>query len=457
VTDANGNGARSELPEGWEWATIGDVCEPVVKVKPGDRPQKPFKYIDISAVDRKRKRIGEVQTLLGRDAPSRARQRVHEGDVLVSTVRPNLQGVAEVPKDLHGEVASTGFSVLRPDPAIETKWLFYWSISPSFFSSLLTKARGVSYPAVLDKDVRAELIPKPPVAEQRRIVELIERAFGGLERGAALLDEASRKLDSMAAVAIEQAIWREPHSGDGVPVKELAAERRTAFDAAVRRGERLGRYKAAACVAEPVAVPRGTTLASVDEVAALVTDGDHNPPKRQPTGVPHLTAKNVREFSFDYRDTTYVAPADFEQSAKRYRPATGDVVVTCVGTIGRVAMVSDSDVFSADRNLAAVRPLPSVDARYLMYVLASPTMQQKMASASGSTAQPHLYLGDLRALPVPLPDAVSQRAAVARIEQVLVAVGALKAEVLHAQRNAAQLRSSALLSAFNGNLTNDRA
>ena len=52
--------------------------------------------------------------MLGSEAPSRARQRVRKDDVLVSTVRPNLNAVAKVPKSLDAATASTGFCVLRP-------------------------------------------------------------------------------------------------------------------------------------------------------------------------------------------------------------------------------------------------------------------------------------------------------------------------------------------------------
>jgi type I restriction enzyme, S subunit len=54
-------------------------------------------YIDISSIDRSTKRITEPQTLSIHEAPSRARKHIKKNDILISTVRPNLNTVAIVP------------------------------------------------------------------------------------------------------------------------------------------------------------------------------------------------------------------------------------------------------------------------------------------------------------------------------------------------------------------------
>ena len=158
-------------------ATIADVCEPAELCDPRRDPASEFHYVDISGIDRTCKAIAEHQTLLGADAPSRARKAIRKGDILVSTVRPNLNAVAMVPACLDGHIASTGFCVLRPDRAVvEPRYLFYRTITPGFVAALTAQVRGASYPAVSDKDVRQVEILLPPLAEQRRIVEILDQA-----------------------------------------------------------------------------------------------------------------------------------------------------------------------------------------------------------------------------------------------------------------------------------------
>ena len=162
---------------GWDAATIADVCEPAELRDPRQDPAGKFHYVDISGIDRTCKAIAEHHTLSGADAPSRARKAIRKGDVLVSTVRPNLNAVAMVPADLDGHIASTGFCVLRPNRAvIEPRYLFYRTLTPEFVTALTARVRGISYPAVSDKDVKQVEVPLPPLAEQRRIVEILDRA-----------------------------------------------------------------------------------------------------------------------------------------------------------------------------------------------------------------------------------------------------------------------------------------
>ena len=96
-------------------SAIGEQVDPVSSWTPErDDPDGVFTYVDLSAVDQDAKIVSGARELACAEAPSRARQLIRAGDVLVSTVRPNLNGVALVPPELDGATASTGFCVLRP-------------------------------------------------------------------------------------------------------------------------------------------------------------------------------------------------------------------------------------------------------------------------------------------------------------------------------------------------------
>ena len=107
------------------------------------------------------------------DAPSRAKRGIRTSDVLVSTVRPNLRAFSVVPNDLDGEVASTGFAVLRAGEQILPG--FIWSVvsSKCFVDYLMTRVTGSNYPAVKASDIAGHVISLPSLSEQRRIVDLV--------------------------------------------------------------------------------------------------------------------------------------------------------------------------------------------------------------------------------------------------------------------------------------------
>jgi len=165
---------------------------------PRRNPDTPFLYVDISAIDRSLKVITSTPEILGVDAPSRARKEIREGDILVSTVRPNLNAIAVVPQHLDGQIASTGFCVLRPNKsAIVGKYLFYFTTTPTFVGILSGKIRGAHYPAVSDSDVKEIELPLPTVSEQHRIVEILDQADALRKRRAEADAKAARILSAL--------------------------------------------------------------------------------------------------------------------------------------------------------------------------------------------------------------------------------------------------------------------
>lgn len=144
-----------------------------------DAPGADFTYLDIASIDRDEKRIVAPTPIPCAEAPSRARQLVETGDVLVSTVRPGLNAVALVPAELDGATASTGFTVLRPRvELLDSRYLFFWVRSPAFVSTMERLATGASYPAVSDALVKSSRLPLPSLPEQRRIAAILDEADG---------------------------------------------------------------------------------------------------------------------------------------------------------------------------------------------------------------------------------------------------------------------------------------
>ncbi len=135
---------------------------------------------------------------MANEAPSRARQLIQQDDVLVSTVRPNLNAVASVPNDLAGEIASTGFCVLRADPTqLYARYLYYFVQTGAFIASLLQNIRGVNYPAVTDSNVKAAPIPLPPLSEQHRIAEILDKAHVLRKKRVEINSKAERILSAL--------------------------------------------------------------------------------------------------------------------------------------------------------------------------------------------------------------------------------------------------------------------
>ena len=156
-------------------------------------------YIDLSSVDKEDKTLvySLIQNIDASEAPSRAKQLVHKDDILVSTVRPNLNGVAIVSRELFNATASTGYCVLRTAESLHNKYLFYWVRSKSFINDMIRKSKGASYPAVSDKIIKDSKIPLPPLDQQKKIATILDAADVYRQKTKALIEKYDELTQSL--------------------------------------------------------------------------------------------------------------------------------------------------------------------------------------------------------------------------------------------------------------------
>lgn len=96
-----------------------------------------------------------------------------------------------MPPDLDGEIVSTAFCVLRPDPEnLDSDYLFHLVSSEDFVESVAAHETGASYPAVRDRDVLDQEVEVPPLREQRNIAAVLNVTRHGVLNEIALLSTA---------------------------------------------------------------------------------------------------------------------------------------------------------------------------------------------------------------------------------------------------------------------------
>jgi type I restriction enzyme, S subunit len=162
-----------EFKEPWREVRLVDIAKINETTLSEDAdPQYQIRYIDVSAVQ-----TGHIEypaeTVAFAKAPSRARRVVRSGDILMSTVRPALLGIARVHSSSnHGDdfVASTGFAVISPGPSVNGAFIYQCLFSDEIQTQVTGCTTGSSFPAVSPSDVAGLTIRIPSsVAEQERI------------------------------------------------------------------------------------------------------------------------------------------------------------------------------------------------------------------------------------------------------------------------------------------------
>jgi type I restriction enzyme S subunit len=172
------------IPEGWHVRLLGELVDINARTMRRTAELAQIEYVDISSVASGT--IREYKHMTMTEAPGRARRLVSDGDVLWSTVRPNLRAYALMLSPAPNCVASTGFAVLssRRVPFVYTYLL---TTSDRFVDYLASQATGSAYPAVTGSTFAAARILTPPAAILASFNELTEpllRLVDPLKKGA---------------------------------------------------------------------------------------------------------------------------------------------------------------------------------------------------------------------------------------------------------------------------------
>lgn len=322
-------------------------------------------YIDIAAIDKDTKKITSPSYILGKDAPSRARQIIKTGDVLVSTVRPNLNSVALVTEDFNNATASTGYTVIRPLlDKLDSNYLFHWVKTSQFISEMVQQSSGASYPAVSDKIVLNSEIPLPPLPEQRRI--------------AAILDKAD----------------------------ELRQKRRQAI-------EKLDQLLQATFIdmfGDPVSNPKGWDKVALHNICTQIVDCPHSTPEWTQEGIICLRTSNLTKGGWIWEDTRYISFSEYQERTKRSKIYEGDIILSREGTIGIAAIVPENLQLSLGQRLVQLTPdSKRISSEFLLQVLLYDLDPIRISTLLVGSTSKHINVKDLRALKVYIPPHDSQK------------------------------------------------
>ena len=196
-----------------EYTTLNNICIKAKKIKNDENSERQIKYLDIGSINNKVFKIVSHKTYKIKNAPSRAKQIVKEGDTLFSTVRTYLKNIAYVHSEYDNEICSTGFCVIRPKNGIlSSKYIFYYVISDDFINRVSPLQTGTSYPAVRDDDILKQTIPLVPIDEQEQIVQEIESRLSVCDKLEETVKQSLKKIKYL-----RQSILKKVFKGKLVP------------------------------------------------------------------------------------------------------------------------------------------------------------------------------------------------------------------------------------------------
>ncbi len=323
--------------------------------------------------------------------------RTRENDSLLNITGASIGRASRVVAGVPRANVNQHVCIVRPSQFFDAKYLTWCLVGHGVQDQIRALQVGGNRDGLNFEQVGNLVIPRPPVAEQRRIADF--------------LDHEVVRIASLERL--------------GGSALGLLSERRRA-------------------VIERILMRFETPSQKLFRCLRVLRDGTHQPPPRTDSGVPLLTARNVTSGSLRLTESdTYVSESDAEVLEGSLKPLRGDVLLSVKGTVGAAGIVpSDFPRAVLDRNLALLRPHSFILSAWLMWVLRTRNLQEQMRLGVVAAAQPGLPLGAIRELRIPTVRLELQREnlreidiADARINELESAIG-LQRHLLAERRQA---------------------
>jgi type I restriction enzyme S subunit len=277
---------------------------------------------------------------------------VQAGDMIVSC-SGTLGRVAIVPPSVHPGVINQ--ALLRIRPRLEAVFPPFFKMlleTPTIHSQLFGSAGGSAIKNVRPlAEIRKMRFPLPPLAEQKRIAEILDCAESlRRQRRAALtlLDE------------LTQAIFLEMFG-------------------------------------DPVSNPKKLPTKPLEQLCRRITDGTHQSPKWAETGHPFLFVTNITSGEIDFGTKKFISDETHLELTSRCPVELGDVLYSTVGSYGVPAVVRDGRKFAFQRHIAHIKPNSKVlDPTFLCAMLASYPLKRQADQVARGVAQKTVNLADIK-------------------------------------------------------------
>ena len=435
-----------EIPDSWEWCRLEDFClygeAPSIKV---NECTPETWVLDLEDIVAHAGRISKRITASERPSSSN-KYSFDRGSVLYSKLRPYLNKVivAEEPG-----CCTTEIIPIRLFAGVSPYYLQNLLMSPLFVEEINNEAYGVKMPRADTKLVKSFLIPVPPILEQLRIVGFLEAQNEKLntlqqsrKRYKRVLKETPTSLRQQLIQAAIQGLLvpQNPNDEPASKLLERIAEERTARlgKKAAKSMSRIERRGSKTHATYHEIFPDGSEKDISEEIPFDVPDGwewvragaifDIWSAKRvlqadwQTAGIPFYRAREIAKLAEfgQVNNDLFITEELFQRLAIGGLPHTGDLMITAVGTIGKVYIVKQEDRFYfKDASVISFRNSGGLNSSFLKKLLESDCLQKQMYNKSVGTTVDTITIAKANEYLLPIPPLAEQNRISERLENLL--------------------------------------
>ena len=444
-----------DIPDSWEWVRLSQIA----LVLNGDRgknyPSKeklvssgiPF----ISALNLDGNTVTNDANLLcvtEEQYNLLANGKLEKGDIVVC-IRGSLGKHAKYPFE-KGAIASSLviLRVLCGDEAL-SDYIMMWLDSPAFFSEIRKYDNGTAQPNLAAKSLEQFFVPIPPISEQKRILEKLDKL------GSSLLsyDAAHSKSHLLAATfpeALKKSILQEAVQGKLVPqdptdesaealLERIRAEKqRLIKEGKIKKDKHESiifrrdnshyekRGSEEVCIDDeiPFEVPPSWALIRLDDIG-IYRKGPFGSSLTKSMFVPKGadTIKVYEQKNAIQKDHTlgtyYITRQYYESKMRSFTVEPGDILVSCAGTIGETYVLPEQiELGIINQALMRMTIFAPIDLDYFLLYFDYVLKQTAKESSKGSAIKNIPPFEIFKKLILPLPPLEEQKRIVEKVREL---------------------------------------
>ena len=412
-----------EIPDNWLWCNLGLLFNHNTgkALNSSNSTGKALTYIATSNVYWNRFELNNLKSMPFADSELE-KCTVKKGDLLVCEGGDigraaiwNFDDEIRIQNHLHR---------LRVYDNVET--IFYYYVLYLYKLKGKINGKGIGLQGLSSSALHSIIVPVPPIAEQKKIVMSIEKMISIIDIIESDNDILTSCINNAKSKILDLAIRGKlvPQDPNDEPASVLLERIQAEKEELIKQGK-IKRDKKESVIFKGddnsyygIHLPDGWSWASLREISLSISDGSHNPPPDNGSGIPLLSAANINDNSILMNEISrWITNEEWKIENQRTNIEVGDVLLTIVGSIGRSAVVQNNNHFALQRSVAVIKPY-LINPLYLMHIVQSPQIQKWLNDNSKGTAQKGIYLNALSLMTIPIPPLAEQVRIVEQISSV---------------------------------------
>lgn len=370
-----------QVPENWIWVRLGSLLELVYgKSLP------------------KKKRSGEGYPVYGSNGVVDLHDEFLTEGPFIIVGRKGSHGEVNWSEKSGWPIDTTYF--VRANKRLNLKMIYYLLTS----LNLKRLNRSTAIPGLNREDAYNENVPLPPLNEQKRITNKIERLLGKVDQAKQLIEEAKETFELRRAAILDKAF-----RGELTKEWRGSTERSpNAFQTKSKDNEGL------------FELPEGWQWKTVEEICEDIIDCPHSTPKYiDKGGYPAIRTSDIGFSKLSTESAKKVSEDEFIKRNKKVTPKYGDVIYCREGTIGNAGMVENEELCLAQR-VVLLRPKRNIiNEKFFLYGINSIILYKQALNNVSQTTSPRVNLSVIKNFLFPVPPIEEQNIIVSIVEAYL--------------------------------------